>query len=158
MTDPATRILALALTVAVAACGAGPTSDVSLEAEEQAIRELDEQWAQTALDRDPAGFASFYAENGRLMPPNAPTATGPGAVEQVLEQILTPNTTLEISSTEIHVSEAGDMAYDIGMYALEVETPDGTVEDEGKYLVVWQKVDGEWKVVADMFNSNLPAQ
>ena len=29
--------------------------------------------------------------------------------------------------------------------------------DRGKYLEVWKKqADGKWKVVADMFNSDLP--
>jgi hypothetical protein len=30
------------------------------------------------------------------------------------------------------------------------------VKDEGKYVVAWKKVDGAWKVAADIFNSNVP--
>ncbi|MFW6202072.1 MAG: YybH family protein [Gemmatimonadota bacterium] len=142
----------LAATITLTACGAAP----DLDAERQAILEIDEQWAQAALDRDPAGFASVYAEGGRLMPPNAPSAVGPEAVEGMMTQVLSEGTTLEISPSEVHVARAGDLAYDIGTYEMTVETPDGTIEDEGKYLVVWEKVDGEWKVKADMFNSNLP--
>ena len=33
----------------------------------------------------------------------------------------------------------------------------GRQQDEGKYTVVWQKLDGNWKVSVDMFSSNLPA-
>ena len=35
-------------------------------------------------------------------------------------------------------------------------TKDGQQIDKGKYLVVWKKEDGKWKLFRDMFNSNLP--
>jgi len=28
--------------------------------------------------------------------------------------------------------------------------------DKGKYIVIWKKVDGEWKYYRDIFNSDLP--
>jgi ketosteroid isomerase-like protein len=32
------------------------------------------------------------------------------------------------------------------------------ITDRGKYVTVWKKqADGNWKVVVDIFNSNLPA-
>jgi hypothetical protein len=30
------------------------------------------------------------------------------------------------------------------------------VRDRGKYVVVWRKVRGDWKVAADIFNSDGP--
>jgi ketosteroid isomerase-like protein len=33
------------------------------------------------------------------------------------------------------------------------------MKDSGKYMTVWRKqADGSWKVVADMFNTNMPMQ
>ena len=50
------------------------------------------------------------------------------------------------------------VAYDIGKYRLKIEPEPGvTVEDVGKYVVIW-KHDGEsWKLDVDMFNTSLPA-
>ena len=48
------------------------------------------------------------------------------------------------------------MAYDVGTYRLAYDGPSGPVEDNGKYLVVWEKRDGEWKAVADMINTDRP--
>lgn len=47
---------------------------------------------------------------------------------------------------------------DIGAYDFTSTTPKGPVTDHGKYLVAWKKVKGEWKVGADIFNSDLPVQ
>ena len=48
------------------------------------------------------------------------------------------------------------MAFTVGTYELTMK--DGT-KDKGKYCEVWKKqADGTWKVVTDMFSSDLPAQ
>lgn len=47
--------------------------------------------------------------------------------------------------------DAAEMAYEIGTYRLQLRGP---AQDEGKYLVVWKKAEGRWRVAADMFNSN----
>jgi ketosteroid isomerase-like protein len=57
----------------------------------------------------------------------------------------------------IKVAEAGDLAYDIGTYSLGYGAAEDRVQDRGKYLVVWEKVGGEWKVMVDIDNSDLPA-
>ena len=36
------------------------------------------------------------------------------------------------------------------------DTPNGEQQDEGKYAQVWQKRDGNWKIVVDMYSSNQP--
>jgi ketosteroid isomerase-like protein len=50
------------------------------------------------------------------------------------------------------------MAADIGTYDLSFDGKSGRVQDKGKYVVVWRKIGGEWKAVADIFNTNLKAQ
>ena len=49
-------------------------------------------------------------------------------------------------------------ACDIGKYTLRIEPEPGvTVQDVGKYVVLW-KHDGEsWKLDVDIFNTSLPA-
>jgi ketosteroid isomerase-like protein len=54
----------------------------------------------------------------------------------------------------VEVEGFGDMAYEVGKYALSGKT--GKVSDQGKYIVVWKKVRGQWKLHRDIFNSNVP--
>ena len=56
----------------------------------------------------------------------------------------------------LHVSDAGDMAYDIGRYRISMVKDEGPVSFVGKYVVVWKKVDGQWRAMLDMDNDNGP--
>jgi ketosteroid isomerase-like protein len=47
------------------------------------------------------------------------------------------------------------MAFSQGKYFLSLETPGGVIQDEGSYLEVWEKVEGEWKITADIYNTDL---
>jgi hypothetical protein len=61
--------------------------------------------------------------------------------------------------TTVEVSTAGDLGYTVGTYESTLQDEHGNpVTDRGKYVTVWKKQpDGKWKVVADIFNSDLPA-
>ena len=53
---------------------------------------------------------------------------------------------------------SGDLAYEIGRYALKVKQ-DGQIimQDSGKYIVVWEQVSKDnWLIKADIWNTDLP--
>lgn len=126
---------------------------------EARIRELDEQWVAAVAARDTAAIVNVYASDGRFMVPNAPAASGGDAIRSTWAGLLAlPNLSLTFEPTSIHVSDDATMAYDVGTYRLAYDGPTGRVEDNGKYLVVWEKRGGEWKVVADMINTDRPMQ
>ena len=127
-------------------------------ADEQAIRGLVDRWHQLIKARDAAGISALYAEDGAVMPPNAPIGKGRAAIQQTWGSMMqTPGFDLTILPEQIVVSSSGDMALDRGTYRLAI-APGGTPEtDTGKYVVVWRKIGGEWKAAADIFNSDLPA-
>lgn len=129
------------------------------DADEQRIRELDRQWVEAVQAGDFEKAGSFYAEDGLIMPPNAVQGEGTEAAAQFWKAVTElPNVAMDFGPTEIEVAEAGDMAYEIGTYRLSFDGDQGRVEDRGKYVVVWTKEDGEWKVAADIFNSDVPAR
>jgi ketosteroid isomerase-like protein len=53
-----------------------------------------------------------------------------------------------IYGTEDLIVEEGELTLYNGDAAVAVE----------KYIVLWKKEDGKWKLFRDIFNSNLPAQ
>lgn len=130
---------------------------VDTGADEQAIRGHVDRWLQLVKAKDAAGIAALYAEDGAVMPPNAPIGKGRAAIEQTWASMMqTPGFDLTIAPEQIVVSSSGDMALDRGTYSLTI-APDGTTQtDTGKYVVVWRKIGSEWKAAADIFNSNLP--
>ncbi|MFN2397348.1 MAG: SgcJ/EcaC family oxidoreductase [Gemmatimonadaceae bacterium] len=145
----------LVLAGILAACTSAVRVDTRTE--EEAIRELDRKIVAAAKAKDAAAFASYFAENGVLMPSNGAQVTGREAIQTFWSDFLkTPNATMSFTPTRIEVSQAGDMAYDIGTYSFGMDTPQGRFEDEGKYATVWKKINGEWKIAVDVGNSNKP--
>ena len=127
-------------------------------ADEQAIRGQVDRWLQLVKAKDAAGIAALYAEDGAVMPPNAPIGKRRAAIEQAWASMMqTPGFDLTFVPDQIIVSSSGDMALDRGTYRLAI-APGGTAQtDTGKYVVVWRKIGSEWKAAADIFNSDLPA-
>lgn len=108
--------------------------------------------------RDTNAIVNMYADDAHLMPANAPRADGKDAVRQGWVGFLSiPGMELtSVSNTKI-VSEAGDMVVDLGSFVFKFEPQPGKpITDTGKYTTVFRKVNGEWKIVVDMFNSDIP--
>ena len=137
--------------------GANPANPAATMSDEEAIRGEVARWLQLIQSKDAAGIAQLYAEDGAVMPPNAPIGKGRAAIQQTWASMMsTPGFSLAIAPEQILVSSSGDMALDRGTYRLTIAPSGQAQNDTGKYVVVWRKIDGEWKAAADIFNSDLP--
>lgn len=130
---------------------------VDAAAEEQAIRGQIDRWLQLVKAKDAASIAQLYAEDGAVMPPNAPIGKGRAAIQQSWASMMaTPGFNLTFEPEQIMLSSSGDMALDRGTYHLTVAPSGAEQSDTGKYVVVWRKIGNEWKAAADIFNSDGP--
>lgn len=129
-----------------------PTADV-----ETAINQLNAQLADAVRSGDPAAVAGFYAEDAVMMPPNMPAARGRDAIRQMWAGILGSGK-VYLKLTTDKVLHAGNLATEVGSFDFTI-TPSGGApqHDVGKYAVTWRNVNGQWRIVVDIFNSNLPA-
>ncbi len=145
--------LIFALTV-VSLGGCARHADVA--AEERSIRELEKQWVQAVAAKDTTAIGDVYAEDGEFLPPGAPRVSGRAAVRSAWAAILkTPNLSLTFESSQVVVSSAGDLAVATGPYQLGMDGPKGQrIEDAGKFVEAWTRVNGEWKVLGNIFNSD----
>lgn len=97
----------------------------------------------------------MYAADGAMMAPGAPIAQGQPALEKAWGGLMQmPGFALTFKADKIEVASGGDMALDRGTYLLTLGGPKGETKEVGKYVVVWRNVDGQWKVAADIFNSD----
>lgn len=156
----------IALTVSLAACAqetaeeAGTTEEgVAVDAAtvEQSIRDDADQFEQAMLAGDVETLSSFYAEDAVLLPANGPRVDGRAAIRDGFTEMFATGapTAFTLDPTSIVVSEDGTMAYEVGTFSWTGTGPDGTeMTDTGKYLVVWEPVDGEWKISVDTWNSD----
>ncbi len=98
--------------------------------------------------------ATFYADDGRLMPPNGKAAVGRAAIAGVFSSLGKAALTL---TTEDVVAN-GPVALERGAYKMTITPASGpAVTENGKYLVHWHRVGDQWKLVDDIWNSDNPA-
>ncbi len=123
-------------------------------ADAEAILQLEREWSRRLKTKDVDWIVDLFATNGRQFPPGNEAVVGRDALRAAWEQLANTEG-LEISwePSEAHVSSAGDMAYDFGTAT--IRAPDGRLLG-AKYVVVWVREEGKWKVAADIFNNNAP--
>jgi uncharacterized protein (TIGR02246 family) len=152
-----TKTLAVTFTLGLAAVAVSLAADTKLE---QALRDLDAQWSKAAGTNDLDKTVAYYADDAIVMPPNASAATTKDAIRNAWKEMLTtPGAAISWKATKVEVAKAGDLAYVSGTYEETMTDASGrSVKDHGKYVEIFKKqADGTWKVVADIWNSDLPA-
>jgi len=140
----------------ILACTNAPTVDLGAEA--QAIRDLNVRFGEAAASKDAEAAVALYAADGVIMAPGADMAKGTEAIRAVWTELLkTPGLAVAVIPEQVDVAASGDLAADMGRLELAMDLPDGPAKEVLKYLVVWKKVDGQWKVAFDTWNANAPA-
>jgi ketosteroid isomerase-like protein len=127
---------------------------------EQALRDLDAQWAAAAGSKDLDKTVSFYSDDAIVMPPNASAATSSAAIRKVWQDLLSsPGLVISWKTGKVEVAKSGDLACLSGSYELTMNDASGKpVNDHGKFVEVWEKQSaGKWKCGTDIWNSDLPA-
>ena len=142
---PYRAVLALALLA-----GAAPASS---QTPPSPLLELTKQYLAAAKARDAAKVASFYAEDAVLMPPNAPPVKGRKGIQQDHERLFKQSPPFELTATPLASDTSGDLGYIQGEFVVKRQ---GGGEVRGKYVEVWMRIKGEWKILYDINNANRP--
>ncbi len=117
-----------------------------------AIQNLNDQFAKSFNTGDIAAVAAHYTEDAVVLPPGAEMVLGRNAIltfwKAATEQIG------DLKLTAVDVKPLGsDAAREIGTFSLRTR---GSQPQQvtGKYLVVWEKAGGDWKIATDIWNTN----
>jgi len=137
---------------ALAACAKQATVDVA--AEEQAIRDASVAWMKASQAHDWAAASANLAPDGMSFPDHEEPLVGPAAVQAHAEAHAAEMANMALSWTteKVVVAASGDLAYEVGSWTV----TNAGKEDKGKYVTVWQKVNGTWKAGADVGVSTMP--
>ncbi len=107
--------------------------------------------------KDAEQIAAGFSTDGRFLAPNLPIAVGRAEIAALWRQMLAlPNVTATWAAGHVEAALSGDLAYEIGTYTLAFDAENARAEDQGKYVVVWRKDQGVWKIAADIINSDKP--
>lgn len=149
-------IVTTVLVVAGAAMALGQADSKSTDA----LMAADVAWLKTYEAKDVDKAVAFCDEQGSMLWPNSPVATGKNAIAKLTASAFAiPDFKLVWHPDKVGVAHSGELGYTSGTYTWSFKDASGRpASDKGKYLTVWKKqADGSWKVLFDMFNTDLPA-
>src|SRR5437868_12978135 len=87
-------------------------------------------------NRDAAGLASLYADNGRFLPPGMEPCEGRAEIQAAMQQLLDMGAS-SLDIEPLDVREAGNVTIEYGRYKLEIDPPGAQAMTQlGKYVVV----------------------
>jgi ketosteroid isomerase-like protein len=136
------------------------TKTVDTKAEIGAIRNLEDQWTLALQTGDVEKIIGFFLPDVVQMRPNSPISVGPQAIRKNFEiQLADSNVlwkTYAYTIDNIEVSASGDLACARGTERISIKTPNGLVDDMGKWVDIWKKIDGQWKVIVCISNNDKP--
>jgi len=118
-----------------------------------AIEAVNKEFMAAVIRGDAAGLAALYTTTAQALPQGGDFAKGPAAIRAVMQGALDAGIK-QLVLTTLEVETHGDTAHEVGAFT--AKGKDGAVLDQGKYVVVWKKEGGRWKLHRDIWNSSQP--
>jgi uncharacterized protein (TIGR02246 family) len=118
------------------------------------IQAAQDRLAEAVSARDADRAAALYTDEARLIPQGAPACTDRSAIAAFFAGAFENGiAAARFITDEVDGDDA--QATEIGRYELYAVPPgsERILAANGRYLVVWRKVGGEWRMHRDMFNT-----
>ena len=147
------RIVYLCAAVLVASIGCVSQAAYA-DGVRSAIEAANAVFSAAAAKGDGAGLAALYAAEGQVMPAGSEPIRGTAAIQKFWQGALDSGIA-GVGLKTLEVFAQGATATEVGQYELHDKA--GKVLDHGKYLVVWRHEGGKWKLLRDMFSTNVPS-
>jgi uncharacterized protein (TIGR02246 family) len=139
------------VTAALAGCSSPVTADL---ASDEKRYEAGGRWQKALLARDAETQASMFAADGVSYHDGQEPLVGPAAILEWEKKAVVSHPKAKITSTtnELRIAAAGDLAIQAGegqLTDLGENGEDHAVRKQ-RFVTVWKKVNGEWKVAHDI--------
>jgi len=133
-----------------------PLGGASLSRAEIALRKTTQDWALACNTKQLDDLVDLYVPDATVLRPNVPQVRGAAAIREFFFGLLDAG----MSEVEMDLQRAelfGDYGYETGRCKSLVPSAVGKRREErGKYLVLLNRqANGDWKIVADSWSSDL---
>jgi ketosteroid isomerase-like protein len=151
-------LITVVFAVLLGSCAASQKPVVDAAAIKTQVADVNQKFLAAVTAKDIDAVVNTYSSDARSLPANMARADGHDAIRTTWGEFLkTPGLNLAFTSSDVSVSEAGDIAIDVGAYEMTSTGPKGEpMKDVGKYVTIFKKVGDEWKIAVDTFNSDAP--
>ena len=132
---------------------AGPGQPMSRA--EVSLRKISQDWAFACNTKHLDDVVGLYAADAIVMRPNVPPIRGTAAIREYFFAALDAGLG-EVEFEPLRVEIFGDIGFEAGRCKMLVPSASGKRREErGKYLMISHKQDGEWKMIADTWSTDL---
>ena len=117
------------------------------------IEAANRQFEAAAAKGDGKGIAALYTASGQALPAGSDVVTGTEAIAKFWQGVLDSGVK-GVRLKTLEVDSAGDSAHEVGHY--ELLDAAGKTLDRGKYVVIWKKDGGRFKLHRDIWTTSMP--
>ena len=118
------------------------------------IQQANNEFVNAIKNGDANAISMIYSSDAKLFPPNKEVIEG----RETIKDVWSFNLKLGIKEAILKTLSAesyGNTAIEEGRYELYADGHQ--MLDQGKYIVIWKKEDGKWKLEKDIWNTNTPS-
>jgi uncharacterized protein (TIGR02246 family) len=113
------------------------------------IAAVNRQFEDAARKGDLDRLASLYTPDAIALPPDGPVVKGREAIKQMWGTAAQQMGLKDVRLQTLDFEQAGDTGYEVGEATLALADRTAVV----KFVVVWKKTDGQWRLHRDIWNA-----
>ncbi len=131
---------------------------MSKEASADPVAESHRRFVDACLKSDVATLLSLYSDTAVMMAPNEPTIFGSKEIEEWHTEYFGGFRIVTLEETERDVMAFDDWAVERWAYLVAIQSLSGVdrIRDDGRFLTIWKREEGSWRIAQIMFNSIRP--
>ncbi len=147
-------VVAVVIAISGAAGCSGPVPPPNSKSVEDEIRRLNTDWIAAEASNNVESALAFIWDDATMQPPNGAEMQGHAAIRAAYESVRFIS--LTSGPTTVSVGASADVAAIWGPLKVVIDGPNGPITLDQKFVAVWQKRNGVWKVVENSWNDNNP--
>lgn len=125
---------------------------LTAQQEKEIVLQHIDAFSKAYMNADFDAIANSYSLDAKIFPNGSDIIDGREAIKEKWV-IKDGSKILNHKITPLEIKFLGDYAYDFGYYEGKIESKEGEKSDfRGKYVIVWKKVEGKWKMYLDIWN------
>jgi uncharacterized protein (TIGR02246 family) len=116
------------------------------------IQMLNDQFSDAFNRGDAATIGTMYTEEAVVLPAGSPLVRGREAIQNFWKKGTEQLEGMRLTTVDVQPL-GSDAAREIGTFVLKTKGQ-APQQVDGKYVVIWQKEGGNWKLSTDIWNAN----
>src|SRR3989442_8854869 len=121
------------------------------------IGKVNRMFEDAVRAQDPDRLASLYTGTAMALPPDGPIVRGQDGIRQLWSTVMKDMGLRDVTLKTVDLDVDGDTACEVGHATLSLDPPGGQPATANvKYVVVWQRSAGRWRLHRDIWNAEPP--